>query len=297
VWLVQKVLKKAHLSTMLRVTSLFQIATRQLVLSRYYATTQKAGVTALRAKLDLKTKDGEAKKKLLQKQREREDKRRTQEVEREKARKESAKVREHKDRLRKLKQAAEEKEKRRKERARAVLRRQKEKMASALKLKKEAAKNAPKKRRVDPDRPKRPLNARLWYQTQNYSRIVSSLTGSDNKYPSVGDVARAVTNEFANLSQGDRDYYAKLAADDLERYNKAMKVYRQKKDQNKKPLTPYIRFFVDIRPTVVSENPSASITDVAKLIAVRWNQLGEAEKQKYFDAYEEERQQRAAKDQ
>ena len=54
--------------------------------------------------------------------------------------------------------------------------------------------------------------------------------------------------------------------------NKGKKKKKKKKvpKQPKRPLTSYMAFMKDVRPDVVAENPAASVTEISKLIGIRW---------------------------
>jgi len=63
------------------------------------------------------------------------------------------------------------------------------------------------------------------------------------------------------------------------------------KDPNKpkQPLSGYMRFVQDIRDDLKSENPGASITDIARLAGEKWRECSEAEKDKYQKAYKKDK--------
>jgi hypothetical protein len=243
-----------------------------------------------------KLQEEELKKKLLAKQREREERRIREEKERLQARKERDQIRADKDKLRKFQQILAEKQKRRQELAklREVKRHAKEVARLRAQKKKELAAQRLKGKRAE--KPKRPLNALLWYSTQNFKRVHASLKTGDAKVK-LPEVQKKLSEEFNNLSQTEKDYYLKLAADDLARYQTEMKAYVQRKNKNKRPLTPYMRFFNSIRDNLMKDHPGLKTTEYAKLAGQRWRELDTNQKQVFQDEYAREVEQRNNSDQ
>ncbi|XP_021920824.1 transcription factor A, mitochondrial isoform X1 [Zootermopsis nevadensis] len=56
----------------------------------------------------------------------------------------------------------------------------------------------------------------------------------------------------------------------------------------KKPLTPYFRFMVQIRPNLVQKNPQAKVTDIVKLTAQEWEKADITVRQKLEADYKRE---------
>lgn len=104
-----------------------------------------------------------------------------------------------------------------------------------------------------------------------------------------------MSEEFKNLSQGERAKYDKLAEADKERYMQEMQNYdapdddsdddkpskkkKAKKDPNapKRPMSAYFLYSNAIRDTVKQENPEAKFGDIAKIISAQYKELSEAE--------------------
>jgi hypothetical protein len=273
---------------MLRLSTVFKAVANQTRAEvwRLYSNGSKPTLSALLSQRDLKAHNEKTKQQLLEKQRVRADKKRREDLEREKKRKESERMRAHKAKLRKMKQEAIEQEKRRQDREKAVLARQKLRDALKAKQKKEAAKNQPKKRAVDPDAPKRSSTAFVWFLTQNYNRIATAnnIAGKE--------VMKKASEEFKALNDADKQYYTNLAGEDNARYQKERKSYDQRRAAKKpvRPLTPYVRYFVEVRPSIVQENPSLKVTEVSKLIGEKWRALSDSEKNKYIEAYNADKQ-------
>lgn len=59
-------------------------------------------------------------------------------------------------------------------------------------------------------------------------------------------------------------------------------------DLPKKPLTPYFRYFLEKREKYSCEHPEMSMTDLAKILSKKFQQLNDKKKQRYKDSYERE---------
>lgn len=59
-------------------------------------------------------------------------------------------------------------------------------------------------------------------------------------------------------------------------------------EKPKKPISAYIRFMMDHRPTVVAKHPDLEMTKVAKIIGEDWNKAHSTIKEKYLDQYKAE---------
>jgi len=59
--------------------------------------------------------------------------------------------------------------------------------------------------------------------------------------------------------------------------------HKKKKDPNapKRPLTAYMLYSQEVRPGLKEKNPGKSVTDIAKLIGVQWNNLPQTQKNKF----------------
>ncbi|CAN7999059.1 unnamed protein product, partial [Ixodes hexagonus] len=59
-------------------------------------------------------------------------------------------------------------------------------------------------------------------------------------------------------------------------------------DLPKKPMTPYFRFYHEKREKYSRENPDLSMTELAKLISKKFQELSDKKKQKYKDGYDKD---------
>jgi len=61
-----------------------------------------------------------------------------------------------------------------------------------------------------------------------------------------------------------------------------------KSQKPKKPLSPYFRFMVKVRPDLAQQHPELKFKDLIKLIGQKWTKLDEASKEHYSSAFQAE---------
>ncbi|BES91811.1 Transcription factor A [Nesidiocoris tenuis] len=57
----------------------------------------------------------------------------------------------------------------------------------------------------------------------------------------------------------------------------------------KRPISGFLKFASHVRPTLVKENPSLNVTQLAKLTASKWKEADESLKKKFSDEYLEDK--------
>ena len=67
----------------------------------------------------------------------------------------------------------------------------------------------------------------------------------------------------------------------IKKAKKEKKEKKEKKDKPKRPLNAYMVFAMEVRESVKKNNPTASITDIAKKIGALWRAMSDSEKAKY----------------
>lgn len=56
----------------------------------------------------------------------------------------------------------------------------------------------------------------------------------------------------------------------------------------KKPIVPFFRYMIEIRKSVVAQNPTLKTTEHVKLISRMWKSLDDTKKEKYYIAHQNE---------
>ncbi|EFC43480.1 HMG1/2 box [Naegleria gruberi] len=174
------------------------------------------------------------------------------------------------------------------------IKQQKQKSKEALDLikQKQADKEKEKstRKKKDVNSPKRALTPLLWFTTRNFALIQGELISNGTIKPDTPSKFTLVQGELKkrwdSLAEAEKNIYVDLAAQDKLRYQKEMKAYNKKKEANKRPMTSYMRFFMEIRPQLIQENPTAKVTEITKLAAQRWKELSATKKKVYQEAFE-----------
>lgn len=137
------------------------------------------------------------------------------------------------------------------------------------------------KRKKDPNAPKRPLTAYLFF-CQKHREILTK-KHPDLKAP---EVTSRLGAEWKKADKKARAPFEKMAKKAKEDYNEAMKSYvppegMEKKKKQKKGRTGYNLFCKEQRPTVAKKNKEASPREIMSKLAEAWNGLKDKEKAKY----------------
>lgn len=69
---------------------------------------------------------------------------------------------------------------------------------------------------------------------------------------------------------------------------------KQKTAGPKRATSAYFFFTADMRERVKQENPDLKITEMAKVMGAKWKQMSDADKQKYVDMAEKDKERYAA---
>lgn len=153
----------------------------------------------------------------------------------------------------------------------------------------------PRRKRKDPNQPKRAMTAYMLFSQEKRTQI-------KNDHPDVGfgQVGKLLGEAWAALPEGGKKKYNELAAKDKIRYQKEIATYkeehpessdeeekpakkRKKKDPNapKKPCSAFFHFSKKMRPQIKEANPEASFGQLGKIIGEQWSKLGPEERKEF----------------
>lgn len=82
-----------------------------------------------------------------------------------------------------------------------------------------------KKGKKDPDAPKRPMTAFMYYTKEN-----RSIVKEEDESLGFADIARELGSRWKNLDEEEKEPYLEMAAEDKERYQREMEDYKGEKD-------------------------------------------------------------------
>mmetsp|Transcript_17041 Transcript_17041/g.40155 ORF Transcript_17041/g.40155 Transcript_17041/m.40155 type:complete len:809 (+) Transcript_17041:83-2509(+) len=158
---------------------------------------------------------------------------------------------------------------------------------------------SPKKRKKtkDPNAPKKPQSAYIFYSTKTRSKIKE-----ENPDASFGDIARLISERYKSLSDEQKKKWEDMAAKDKARYKTEMASYeppddsddnsdeetkpkakKAKKDPNapKRGKSAYMYFTDEKRSEIKEAHPDASFGEIGKLLGAAWKKLNTDEKAEF----------------
>jgi len=161
----------------------------------------------------------------------------------------------------------------------------------------EEPKKRQRKKKKDPNAPKRPQSSFFLYSNAMRDSVKES-----NPDASFGQIAKILSAQFKEISESERAEWDRKASLDRERYQREMVDYvppeddsdedgfgkkkKKKKDPNapKRNMSAFFLYSNEVRNRVKEENPGIKFGDVAKIISKEFKELDEAERNKWNDA-------------
>lgn len=138
------------------------------------------------------------------------------------------------------------------------------------------------KKKIDPNKPKRPLTAFM-----RYSASRRSVIRNENNSLSMIDISKIIGEEWRALSDDKKRPYHDAAEVDHEKYKIAKSAYDASKP--KRPRTAYAFYMKENRSRIAEAHPNESPRDLMKYIAEAWKNCDSAEKDKYVKMAQDDR--------
>ena len=138
----------------------------------------------------------------------------------------------------------------------------------------------------DPKRPKRPLNSYFLYYLDTRKEIVKNLGN-----PSIGDVAKACSQEWREYPNQGRMSYQARANEGLIKYRRRMRSYRAPSQEQLEALYgirpravigPYAYFVKREYNIVMRRFPSYNLADISRYLAKTWAGMTEEERKPFL---------------
>jgi len=132
------------------------------------------------------------------------------------------------------------------------------------------------KKKVESDKPKRPLSAYFLFTGEKRAEVKS-------KHPELSntDIVKKLGEMWRGLSPAEKKPFEDSAAKAKAEYDAKYKVVVSK--EPKRPLSAYMIFSNNVRPTVKAANPTAAFGEIAKIIGAQWREMTPAAKQQWVD--------------
>mmetsp|Transcript_32819 Transcript_32819/g.47512 ORF Transcript_32819/g.47512 Transcript_32819/m.47512 type:complete len:204 (-) Transcript_32819:310-921(-) len=155
-------------------------------------------------------------------------------------------------------------------------------------------KRASKKKKKDPNAPKRPQSAFFLF-----SNAMRSVVKEESPNATFGEVAKLLSEKFKALTASEKSKWEKKAQKDKDRYHREMEHYvppsddeeeigrkkKKKKDPNapKRNMSAFFIYSNEVRDQVKTDNPGIKFGDVAKMISAQFKALSPDERKKFDD--------------
>jgi len=161
----------------------------------------------------------------------------------------------------------------------------------------DASEKKKKKKKKDPNKPKVPQSAFLFFSTDKRKDVIAAYPGITFQ-----DIAKKLGEMWKGFTEADKKPYEQKADRDRLRYKEEMEHYkppvqqdssdddkktkkrkRKRRDPNEPKGAPsaYILYANSIRESIKKENPTAQFTDTGRIIGVKWKALSEDEKKTF----------------
>lgn len=143
------------------------------------------------------------------------------------------------------------------------------KLADMVKLRMPVPKPIEPRKAKDPNAPKRPRSAYIFFCNDKRAEIKEK--NPDMKMP---DIARKLGEMWKGLKEKKKQPYLDEAAKDKARYDSEMGEYSPKNKAKgpKRALTSYFFFCADKRAEVKETNPDMKVTDIARELGRMWKE-------------------------
>jgi hypothetical protein len=151
----------------------------------------------------------------------------------------------------------------------------------------------PGKKIKDPNAPKRAMSGFMFFSNHMRPKLKA-------RHPSLSfiDMGHEIGKLWRGMNEKKRTPYMALAAEDAQRYRDEKAVYvpppkfnrqvttkngKKKKDPNapKRGMSAYLYFCQAYRPQFMKRHPGQKITDIAKLLSVKWRKINGTERAKF----------------
>ncbi|KAL7575858.1 hypothetical protein ACA910_003174 [Epithemia clementina (nom. ined.)] len=155
--------------------------------------------------------------------------------------------------------------------------------------------NSPKKasKKTPKDGPRRPLSAYNLFFSDERERILKEredacIANGDQDVKSarrvqVQEMAKIIGSRWRNLSDESRMYYQELADKDMKRHKEAKKGKLKDSSAPKRPPTAFLLFSNKRRKALKVQNPSATNSDLSKMLSISWREASDDIRRQYMD--------------
>jgi hypothetical protein len=118
----------------------------------------------------------------------------------------------------------------------------------------------------------------------------SLIRGTEGSFNLARKIVDALSTKFQFDASEGWNEVCSAPIEKVERKFRRERLHKKKLRNVKGPHSSYLIYSMDVRPTVIKQNPKASLTETSKIIANQWHQLSTSEREKYTKLAQKDRE-------
>ena len=120
--------------------------------------------------------------------------------------------------------------------------------------------------------------------------LTSLIRGTEGSFNLARKIVDALSTKFQFDAAEGWNEVCSAPIEKVERRFRRERLHKKKLRNVKGPHSSYLIYSMDVRPTVIKQNPNASLTETSKIIANQWHQLSTSEREKYTKLAQKDRE-------
>ena len=120
--------------------------------------------------------------------------------------------------------------------------------------------------------------------------FTSRIRGTEGSFNLARKIVDALSTKFQFDAAEGWNEVCSAPIEKVERRFRRERLHKKKLRNVKGPHSSYLIYSMDVRPTVIKQNPKASLTETSKIIANQWHKLSPSEREKYTKLAQKDRE-------
>jgi hypothetical protein len=119
--------------------------------------------------------------------------------------------------------------------------------------------------------------------------LTSLIRGTEGSFNLARKIVDALSTKFQFDATEGWNEVCSAPIEKVERRFRRERLHKKKLRNVKGPHSSYLIYSMDVRPSIIKQNPTASLTETSKIIANQWHQLSTSEREKYTKLAQKDR--------
>ena len=120
--------------------------------------------------------------------------------------------------------------------------------------------------------------------------LTSLIRGTEGSFNLARKIVDALSTKFQFDAAEGWNEVCSAPIEKVERRFRRERLHKKKLRNVKGPHSSYLIYSMDVRPTVIKQNPNASLTETSKIIANQWHKLSTSDREKYTKLAQKDRE-------